>query len=128
MTIFFAAWLIMQVGCKPKVTAPTRFLNGGTDTVATVVNGQKGIGSFVIAAANNPVVAVDVSGSIVFDTVKLVFKQGTDISNLVPTISIVGLSVNPASNVPQNFDSTLIYTVTATDQSILRYHVAVYFR
>jgi hypothetical protein len=129
VTIFLIAGLIVETGCKPKVTGPTRFPNGGTDTVSTVINGQKGISSFVIKAADNPgVLAYDVSGVVVFDTVKLIFKQGTDVSNLVPTITIVGKSIDPASGKAENFDSALTYTVTASDGSTLGYHVGVYFR
>jgi len=41
---------------------------------------------------------------------------GTDLSALVPTIGLSGgASINPASDVPTDFSSTVIYTVTADD-------------
>jgi hypothetical protein len=85
---------------------------------------NKAINSFIIKAANNPGLLTDVNGNVFFDTIKLVFDPGTDMSSLIPTISYTGRSIDPGSMVPQNFDSTLTYIVTATDGSILHYVVS----
>lgn len=50
---------------------------------------------------------------------------GTDVTALVPTITITGVSVSPASEVANNFTSTSTYTVTAADGSTQAYSVNV---
>jgi hypothetical protein len=125
-TLIFAFWVILQGGCS-RTTIQNRPLvipYTATDS-ATVINAQKAITSFVIKAADNPgLLSVDVSGSTTFDSVNLIFPPGTNLSNLIPTITIIGKSVSPASLIPQNFDSVLVYTVTATDGSSFSWKVA----
>lgn len=58
-------------------------------------------------------------------TVSLTVPYGTSVTALVPTISITGSSVSPASNVAQNFTSPVSYTVTAADSSTQAYTVTV---
>ncbi|MCX6716781.1 MAG: hypothetical protein NTV72_02580, partial [Candidatus Taylorbacteria bacterium] len=50
-------------------------------------------------------------------TVSLTVPYGTNVTALVPTISITGSSTSPLSGVAQNFTSPVIYTVTAQDTS-----------
>jgi|GEM_PF-2215795 len=45
-------------------------------------------------------------------TIALTVPYGTDVTALVPTIVITGVSVNPASGVDQNFTNPVTYTVT----------------
>ncbi|MGD0499085.1 MAG: GLUG motif-containing protein [Bryobacteraceae bacterium] len=69
-----------------------------------------------------------VNGSITSDdTISLTVPRGTDITALVPTITINGASISPASGIAQNFASPVTYTVTATDSSIQQYTVTVKF-
>ena len=49
----------------------------------------------------------------------------TDITKLIPTISITGLSIEPSSGISQNFTNPINYTVTATDNSKNYYTVTV---
>ncbi len=129
-TLLFAFWVILQGGCsktaiqnRPLVIPYTAADSG------TVINAQKAITSFVIKATDNPgKLSTDVSGSTTFDSVNLVFPRGTDLSNLIPTITIIGKSVSPTSLTPQNFDSVVVYTVTATDGSHFNWKVASSFR
>ncbi len=47
-------------------------------------------------------------------TVNVLVAPGTDITNLIPTISIsLGATISPASGVPQDFSQPVTYTVTA---------------
>lgn len=50
---------------------------------------------------------------------------GTDVSDLVPTITIVGAEISPLSNLKQDFDQPVYYTVSAKDHSTKRYTVIV---
>lgn len=60
------------------------------------------------------------------NTVTLSVPYGTDITALVPTISLSdGASVSPLSNVPQDFTNPITYTITAEDGSIQTYTVTV---
>ncbi|HUB62622.1 MAG TPA: hypothetical protein VL978_18030 [Puia sp.] len=124
-TRLFAFGVILAAGCTQGniVNKPLQipYSPGTTTPVSTPL---KAITSFIITAADNPgVLQADVDGNIVFDTIRLVFEPGTDISNLIPTIGIVGTSVSPASQTAQNFDSTVVYTVTAADGSAFIYRV-----
>jgi parallel beta-helix repeat protein len=59
-------------------------------------------------------------------TVALTVPFGTAVTALVPTITITGASVNPASGVAQNFTSPVTYTVHAADASTQAYTVTVH--
>ncbi len=57
-------------------------------------------------------------------TVLLDFPGGTDVSNLVPTISVSAYAtIEPASGVAQDFSQPVYYTVTAMDGSEVMYCV-----
>lgn len=58
-------------------------------------------------------------------TVVLTVPFDTNITALVPTISITGSSVSPASGVANNFTTPQTYTVTANDLSAQNYTVTV---
>ena len=59
-------------------------------------------------------------------TVSLSVPYGTDVTNIVPTITISDkASINPNNNIAQNFTSPVTYTVTAEDNSIQNYVVTV---
>ncbi|MEP3208647.1 MAG: DUF5018 domain-containing protein, partial [Maribacter sp.] len=49
-------------------------------------------------------------------TVSVEFAEGTDLTNLSPTVTISdGATVNPASGASQDFSNPVVYTVTAED-------------
>ncbi len=59
-------------------------------------------------------------------TINLTVPYGTDLTNLVPTISISdGASVTPSSNVTQDFSSPVTYVVTGSDGATESYMVTV---
>ncbi|MGD0576793.1 MAG: DUF5018 domain-containing protein [Candidatus Staskawiczbacteria bacterium] len=59
-------------------------------------------------------------------TVNLIVPAGTEVTNLVPNISVSdGANVSPASDAPQNFTKPVAYTVTAKDGSTQSYKVTV---
>ena len=66
-----------------------------------------------------------INGTIIFNTISLTVPYGTSLTSLTPTISITGVSVSPASGVPQNFSSPVFYMVTAADGSTNVYTVTV---
>src|SRR5580658_10890626 len=117
LALLFALNFVLLVGCQRSSMPPTTG-QGGSDTSAMAT--AKSITSFVIKAADNPsVLTADISATITSDTIRLVFEQGTKISGLVPTIAITGKTVSPASKTAENFDSMLVYTVTAQDGSTM---------
>lgn len=59
-------------------------------------------------------------------TITLDVPEGTDVTALVPTITISDkATVNPASGQPQNFTHPVVYTVTAENESTAQYTVTV---
>jgi hypothetical protein len=129
-TLLFAFCLNLLLGCNGTVIVnkPLQIPYKPNGDTTAISSPNDGISSFVISAADNPgIVMADVHGSILLDTIKLVFDKGTNVSNLIPTIGIVGKSISPASMTPENFDSTLVYTLTSTNGSTLYYIIAVYF-
>jgi hypothetical protein len=113
------------------VTAQDGSTQNYTVTVTTSVPGQTGetqgssnvINSFVLGGLNPQVAGViDTNGH----TVTLTVPVGTDVTNLIPTITISsGATIYPYSDVTQNFTNPVIYTVTAQDGTIQDYTVTV---
>lgn len=110
--------------------------DGSTRSYVVVVNllsGANAITAFAFLAANNPNLAGDDTGIIHYDTIRVHVDPGTELTNLVPTISYAGTQINPGSGVAQNFTSPVHYVVTAQDGTIanyiviVSYDVAVYF-
>ncbi|MEO1022157.1 MAG: thiol-activated cytolysin family protein [Bacteroidota bacterium] len=81
-----------------------------------VQSGSKDITSVVIN---------EVAGSISGTTVEVILPDGTEVTNLTPTIVHTGVSINPGSGVPQNFTNPVNYTVTAEDGSEAIWQVSV---
>jgi hypothetical protein len=129
-TPLFALWLAVLLSCNQTMiqNKPLQIpYSPGSDT--SILSPNESIDSFVIKAADNPgVLTADVRGTIFFDTIKLFFNPGTNISNLTPTIGIFGMSINPASKTPENFDSSVHYVLMANNGAILNYWVVSYFR
>ncbi|MFA5125811.1 MAG: hypothetical protein WC462_02295 [archaeon] len=91
-----------------------------TITVIVSLNTAKAITAFDFSS---PPVVGDVNEST--HTVILSVPNGTDVTALVPTITITGISINPASGIAQNFTNQVTYTVTAADDSTQDYNVIV---
>lgn len=58
-----------------------------------------------------------VVGTITGTNISLTLPFGTDLTNLVPTITITGATVSPTNGAAQNFSSPVSYIVTAEDGS-----------
>ncbi|MCG8697181.1 MAG: DUF5018 domain-containing protein, partial [Bacteroidales bacterium] len=81
----------------------------------------KQITSFSFAEQTGPAVIDNVSHNIDIEV-----KAGTDLTKLVPTITISNLStITPASGIARDFSKTVSYTVTAEDTSTLDWTVKV---
>ncbi len=98
------------------VTAADSSIKGYTVTVTVAEDDSKDITAFTI---------LGILGTIGTDTVNLTVPYGTDVTSLIPTISISGASINPSSGIPQDFSSPVIYEVTAADSSTKEYTVYV---
>jgi len=94
--------------------------NTYTVTFSTASSNAKEILNFVIPNQTGNSI-IDNTAS----TVVVTMPIGTDVTALIPNISISGVSVNPASGVAQNFTNSVIYTVTATDNSTKQYTVSI---
>ncbi len=93
-----------------------------TVTISLAKNSAKRILSFNIDHLRKQIVGnIDENNK----TIKLTVPNGTNISSLVPNINIEGVSINPTSNVAQDFSSSKIYTVTAEDGTTASYGVTV---
>jgi hypothetical protein len=58
-------------------------------------------------------------------TISVSVPSGTNVTALVPTITITGTSISPASGVARNFTNPVTYTVTAADSTTQSYTVTV---
>lgn len=64
-------------------------------------------------------------GTIDGTNITVELPYGIPITQLIPTISITGVLVSPASGVAQDFTNPVIYTVTAEDSSTKEYIVTI---
>ena len=123
-------WAIGLLGCGRTVMNKPLHVqySPGSDT-AVIPSDAASITLFVLSAANSPgVLKRDVNGSISFEKIRLVFDSGTNLSNLTPTIGFIGKSLSPASLTPENFDSTLLYNLTATDGTVYPFRIEIAFQ
>jgi len=122
-----AAGTVLDVGTGQTLSvefAPTDTANYNNASATVTINviplsSAKEITSFSFAGLGDGVI----TGTSIAVTVPF----GTDVTALVPTIVITGVSVNPASDVAQNFTNPVTYTVTAADGLTQSYVVTVNF-
>jgi hypothetical protein len=116
-------------------------LNVGTNTITTVVTAQDGTttdtytitvtravalsSDKAITAFNFAGLSPAVTGTINGTTIALTVPFGTAVTALVPTVTITGSSVSPASGVAGNFTTPVTYTVTAADSTTQDYTVTI---
>lgn len=98
------------------VTAADLSTQDYTVTVINSFSSSKDITAFSI---------LGIDGIINGTSISLVVPNGTDLTALVPTITITGKSVSPASLVPNDFTTPATYTVTAADNTTKNYTVTV---
>lgn len=107
------------------VTADDNSKKVYTITVKMPLTNDKSITSFNFTSAENPSLTDDVIGIITGNTIELKVPNGTNITNLKPSISFLGLSINPNSGIAQNFTNPVTYKVTASNGSFSNYIVTV---
>lgn len=83
------------------------------------------IETFKFAADKNPGLVFDVSGSVSGDTIRVLLAPGTDLKNLVPTITYKGASMSPVNGVAMDFSLPVHYTITAQNGNRRSYVVIV---
>ena len=104
------------------VTAADASTQAYVVTVTVAANSAKAITAFDFAGLAPPVTGTVNENA---KTIALTVPFGTDVTTLVPTITISGASVSPASGAAHNFTSPVTYTVTAADASTQAYVVTV---
>lgn len=104
--------------------------NDSPPTPVVPPSSDKLIVSFSLSRSMNgdSVLQTDITGSTNNDTITVVAPAKIDRSALIPTITISGKTISPASNVTQDFTSPVTYTVTAADGSTKKYIVKVIYR
>lgn len=102
------------------VTADDGSTQDYTVRVTVAAADAKAITAFTIPGQTGPTI-IDEAEHII----SLTMPNGTDVTALQPVISINGTSVDPGSNVPQDFTNPVTYTVTAADGSIQPYTVTI---
>ena len=113
--------LVVNAGTSTGTLTITDLSTGATTTVIVAQNSIKQITSFSFQGLNPTVVA-----TIIGTTITATVPYGTNVTTLVPTITITGSSVSPASEVSNNFTTNpQTYTVTAADTTTQDYHVTV---
>ncbi len=87
-----------------------------TVTVIREDSKESNINSFVIKQNANPNLELDISGSFDDKIIRLEFNAGTDITALIPEITISqGAIINPENGLKQDFTNPIEYTITAQD-------------
>ena len=94
-----------------------------TVAVEVAKRAEKKIAEFKFASLSPAVLGtIDEEGK----KVNAVVPAGTDVTSLVPTLTIsTGAQVSPSSNLKQNFTKPVVYTVTAEDGTKQEYTVTV---
>ncbi|MFS4467547.1 DUF5018 domain-containing protein [Maribacter sp. 2210JD10-5] len=93
-----------------------------------VKSDKKAITAFSFLAKDNDVLSADSKGSIDQDkkTITVELPEGTSVTALRPTIAISeNASVNPENQKVTDFTSPVVYTVTAEDDTTVKYTVTV---
>ena len=99
--------------------------NGSTKTYSVTVTkagDSKNITSFKFSALASEIIGIINQNA---QTVELTVPSGTDVTNIVPTITHTGDSINPPSGIANDFSSPQTYTVTAKNGSTKSYTVSV---
>ena len=122
----------------PTYTVDTSTVSAGGEMVFTLTVSETGKADVVytvtVTVAANPAAITEFTidgqtGATEINeadkTIALTMPAGTEVAALVPTITITGASVSPASEVAQDFTSPVTYTVTAADATTQTYTVTV---
>jgi hypothetical protein len=124
---FEGAAIAPPSGAARNFTAPVTYLVTADDgstavwtvTVAVALNTAKEITAFGFTTP-------PATGTINADkTIVVTVPYGTDRTNLVPTITHLGVSVSPESGAARDFTNPVTYTVTAENGTVQAYEVTV---
>ena len=102
------------------VTAADNSTKAYTVKVAVATESSKAITSFTIPSQVGSTTINETA-----HTIALTMPFGTNVTALVPTITITGASISPLSGAANNFTTPQTYTVTAADASTQHYVVTV---
>ena len=109
--------IVLFLGCKKKKPDPPP---------PDPKSSEKTIQYFYFDVSDNSTQLIeDIDGVVGADTITLSFNIGVNISNLKPRIIHTGRSISPASDLAQNFNNPLFYTVTAEDGSTKKYTIKI---
>ncbi|MCX6721962.1 MAG: DUF5018 domain-containing protein [Candidatus Staskawiczbacteria bacterium] len=103
-----------------RTNSVTSQLNGSE---AKIKSSEKTINSFALSGLSPSGISEVIDNT--KHTITLITPSGTDITKLVPIISVSGSTISPASGVAQNFTKPVDYTVTAQDGSTQKYTITV---
>jgi formylglycine-generating enzyme required for sulfatase activity len=101
------------------VTAADSSTQDYTVTVTVALNPAKAITAFTFPISTGTTIDE------VAHTIAVTVPFGTVVTALVPTITHTGASINPDTDVANDFTSSVVYTVTAADSSTQDYTVTV---
>jgi hypothetical protein len=117
----FKKYVLQAVALAMLAIVAVTVVSCGDDDPAPAKSSEKEILSFSFQALS-PVINAQINGTNI--TAQVAF--GTDVTNLVPTITLSTLAtVNPGTGVAQNFTNPVSYTVTAEDGTSQVYTVTV---
>ncbi|WP_080057127.1 outer membrane protein assembly factor BamB family protein [Spirosoma aerolatum] len=120
LSTLFCLLLLWVTSCKKTEDTPSP---GGGTTTPTTKSSAKSITTFAFNALS-PVVNATIDATA--KTISATVAAGTDVTKLVPTITISDkVTVSPASGAVQDFSKSVTYTVTAEDGSTQAYTVYV---
>jgi hypothetical protein len=113
------------------VTAADNSTKNYTVTVTVAASSAKELTAFSFLSANNSGLAADVTATITGTTITATVPYGTEVTALKSTFSTSGASVmvggvaQTSGVTANNFTSSIVYTVTAADNSTKSYMVTV---
>ena len=94
-------------------------------TYLNILSGTKSITSFIFKDSNNTSLSSDLAGIISGDSILIQMPPGISLNSLVPSITYMGQSLSPKSEVAHDFTYPVNYQVTAQDGSSRNYTVFV---
>lgn len=92
-------------------------------TQVRILSSLKEITSFVFTKAANPPLAADLTGIITGDTISVILPPDVQTTALIPSISFLGVSINPPAAQTGDFNYPYTYTVAAADGTTRTYTV-----
>jgi hypothetical protein len=112
--VFFLASFVFLFGCG----------GGGGGNNGFIFQNQSAVPKITTFNFSNASASTSIDD--IAHTVTVTVPRGTDLTNLVPIISISsGGTFSPASGVPQNFTNPVVYTVTGSNRETQKYTVTV---